>query len=61
MASLTRLEKNRLDRLKRRVEWLNKRVQKAKQNPEWRGDSYDEGELSALVWAIQFIEEAEDA
>jgi len=54
MATLTAKEADRLDRLRDRAAYLTERTKS-------RTDGYLKGELSALNWAIQFIEEAEDA
>lgn len=54
MATLTAKEADRLDRLRDRAAYLTERTKA-------RTDGYLKGELSALNWAIQFIEEAEDA
>ena len=53
MATLTPKETERLGRLKQRVDYLTVRT-------AHRTDGYLKAELSALKWAIEFIEEAED-
>jgi hypothetical protein len=49
---LTAKEMARLDRLRRRCEWLKRRIANHRGNP-----GFDKGELSALEWAIRFIED----
>jgi hypothetical protein len=51
--ALTAKELERLERLRRRCEWLKRRI------ANHRGDAgFDKAELSALEWAIRFIEDA---
>lgn len=48
-------EFDRIERLKRRAEWLRQRIEL---NPPKQGArNYDVGELSALEWAIPILED----
>ena len=51
--TLTAKELERLDRLRRRCEWLRRRIANHHGDP-----GFDKSELSALEWAIRFIEDA---
>jgi hypothetical protein len=53
MATLTRKESERLDRLRERAAYLQERT-------VHRQDGYLVAELSALRWVIEFVEETED-
>jgi hypothetical protein len=46
-------EMERLDRLRRRCDWLKRRIANHRGHP-----AFDKAELSALEWAIRFIEDA---
>lgn len=50
--TLTAKEMERLDRLRRRCEWLKGRIANHRGNP-----GFDKAELSALDWAIRFVED----
>jgi len=51
-------DQERLDRLKRRRNWLWERIYKATKDKDDRTVlSFDRGEASALDWAIQIIQE----
>ncbi|HZC34118.1 MAG TPA: hypothetical protein VE242_00820 [Chthoniobacterales bacterium] len=50
---MTAKEMERLDRLRRRCEWLKRRILNHRGDP-----GFDKSELSALEWAIRFIEDA---
>lgn len=52
-STLTAKEMERLDRLRRRCEWLTRRIANHRGDP-----GFDKSELSALEWAIRFIEDA---
>jgi hypothetical protein len=49
---LTPKELDRLDRLRRRCDWLTHRIATHRGDPD-----FDKSEQSALEWAIRFIEE----
>lgn len=54
------MSKKPAERYKRRLEALNRRADFLLERVESKGlnnDSYDKQELSAIVWAINFIEE----
>ena len=51
--TLTARELERLDRLRRRCEWLNRRIANHRGDP-----GFDKSELSALEWAIRLLEDA---
>ena len=51
--TLTAKERDRLGRLRRRCEWLRHRIAANRR----RKTDFDRAELSALEWAIQFIED----
>ena len=53
MATLTRKEAERLERLRERAAYLTERT-------VHRQDGYLVAELSALRWVIEFVEETED-
>lgn len=46
-------EFDRIERLRRRAEWLQKRIEMYKQGKH----AWDRGELSALEWAIPILED----
>lgn len=50
--TLTSKEMDRLDRLRRRCDWLRRRIANHHGDP-----AFDKSELSALEWAIRFIED----
>jgi len=50
--TLTAKEMERLDRLRRRCEWLKRRIANHRGDP-----GFDKSELSALEWAIRFFED----
>ena len=50
--TLTSKERDRLDRLRRRCDWLRSRIAKQR---DYNG--FDKAELSALEWAIKYIED----
>lgn len=51
--TLTAKERDKIDRLRRRAEWLRHRTATSRIDL-----SYDKAELAALEWAISFIENA---
>jgi hypothetical protein len=51
--TLTAVERDRLDRLRRRTDWLRLRTA----IPGYPGGDFNRGELSALEWAIRYIED----
>ena len=52
--TLTERERNRLDRLRRRCDWLRRRIAN---RSGVTGQDFDIAELSALEWAIRYIED----
>lgn len=50
--TLTAKEMERLERLRRRCDWLKRRIANHRGDP-----GFDKAELSALEWAIGFIED----
>lgn len=50
--TLTAKEMERLDRVRRRCDWLKRRIANHRGDP-----GFDKAELSALEWAIRFIED----
>ena len=50
--TLTAKELERLDRLRRRCDWLKLRITNHRGDP-----GFNKAELSALEWAIRFIED----
>ncbi|NKU46713.1 hypothetical protein MWT96_20450 [Prescottella equi] len=59
MSSLTPKEAERLDRLRERVTFLEDRISR-RERIDRKTSHYDRAELSALRWAIDFIETTED-
>ena len=50
--TLTAKDMERLDRLRRRCGWLKSRIANHRGDP-----GFDKAELSALEWAVRFIED----